>query len=303
MNAIEGIVFNIQRYSIDDGPGVRTTVFLKGCPLSCLWCSNPESIDPMPEVTYRYTSCKRCGTCISACPTGAITLDEAGIHIDRKNCDRCGTCVSVCMPEALKISGKKMSVEEVFKIVKKDIDYYEASGGGLTCSGGEVLSQPEFVAALFRRCREAGIHACADTSGWGSREAMETVLEYCDLVYFDLKHINAAEHKKLCGQSNDLILNNLALIAEEKVPVVLRVPLIPGCNDSKENISAIAETAARFLKDALVHILPYHRYGTNKYRMLDMEYPLEITESPIPEKLDQARKIIESFGLKCEIKN
>jgi len=206
------------------------------------------------------------------------------------------------VPEALKISGKKMSVEEVFKIVKKDIDYYEASGGGLTCSGGEVLTQPEFVAALFRRCREAGIHTCADTSGWGSREAMETILEDCDLVYFDLKHMNAAEHKKLCGQSNDLILNNLALIAEEKVPLVLRVPLIPGCNDSNENITAIAETAARLLKDVPVHILPYHRYGTNKYRMLDMKYPLETTEGSAPEELDRARNIIESFGLKCEIK-
>jgi pyruvate formate lyase activating enzyme len=302
MNALNGIIFNIQRYSIDDGPGVRTTVFLKGCPLCCLWCSNPESINPMPEVAYRYSSCKRCGTCVGACPNGAITLDEDGIHIDRKNCRMCGTCVSVCVPEALKISGKKMSVEEVFKIVKKDNDYYEASGGGLTCSGGEVLAQPEFVAALFQRCREAGIHTCADTAGWGSREAMETILEYCDLVYFDLKHMDAAEHKKLCGQSNELILNNMMLIAEQKVPVVLRVPLIPGCNDSEENITAIAETAARIVKDAPVHILPYHRYGENKYRMLDMKYPLETMETPTAEALERAVKIIESFGFRCEIK-
>jgi pyruvate formate lyase activating enzyme len=299
---MEGIVFNIQRYSIDDGPGVRTTVFLKGCPLNCLWCSNPESINPMPEITYRYTSCKRCGTCVSACTIGAITLDEDGIHIDRTNCNRCGACVSVCVPEALKISGQKMFVDEVFKIVKKDIDYYEVSGGGLTCSGGEILAQSEFVAALFRRCREAGIHTCADTSGWGSREAMETILEYCDLVYFDLKLMDASEHKRLCGQSHDLILNNLALIAEEKIPVVLRVPLIPGCNDSEENITAIAETAARLLKDSPIHILPYHRYGMNKYRMLDLKYPLENTESPASEDLNRAKKIIESFGLKCEIK-
>jgi pyruvate formate lyase activating enzyme len=299
---MEGIVFNIQRYSIDDGPGVRTTVFLKGCPLNCLWCSNPESIDPMPEVTYRYISCKRCGTCVSACPVRAIILDGDGIHIDRKNCNKCGACVPVCMPEALKISGKKMSVDEVFKIVKRDIDYYEVSGGGLTCSGGEVLAQPEFVAALFHRCRDAGIHTCADTSGWGSQEAMETMLEYCDLVYFDLKHMNAVEHKKLCGQSNDLILNNLALIVDEKVPVVLRIPLIPGCNDSEENLTAIAETAARLMPSAPVHILPYHRYGTNKYRMLDVEYPLETTEGPAPEELDRAKEIIESFGLMCEIK-
>jgi pyruvate formate lyase activating enzyme len=299
---MEGIVFNIQRYSIDDGPGVRTTVFVKGCPLNCLWCSNPESIDPMPEVTYRYTSCKRCGTCMGACPIGAISLNETGIHIDRKKCQRCGTCVSVCIPEALQISGKRMTVEEVFKIVKKDVDYYEASGGGLTCSGGEVLAQSEFVAELFQRCRESGIHTCADTSGWGSRDAMDRILEYCDLVYFDLKHMNADEHKKLCGQSNYLILNNLALVAEKRVRLVLRVPLIPGCNVSEENITAIAETAARLVKEAPIHILPYHRYGTSKYRMLDMIYPLETTESSTPEALERAKAIMESFGLQCEIK-
>jgi pyruvate formate lyase activating enzyme len=302
MDVMDGIVFNIQRYSIDDGPGVRTTVFLKGCPLNCPWCSNPESINPMPEITYRYTSCKRCGTCLGACPVRAITLDKDGIHVDRKTCNACGACLAVCLPEALKISGQKMSVDEVFKIVKKDIDYYEVSGGGLTCSGGEVLAQPEFVAALFRRCRESGIHTCADTSGWGSREAMKTILEYCDLVYFDLKLMDATEHKRFCGQSNDLVLNNLSLIAEERIPVVLRIPLIPGCNDSDANITAIAEITARLLKSAPVHLLPYHKYGASKYRMLDIQCPIENIEYAAPEDLDRAKKIIESFGLNCEIK-
>ncbi len=161
---MEGIVFNIQRYSIDDGPGVRTTVFFKGCPLSCLWCSNPESQNPQPEVTYRYTSCKRCGTCVEACPLGIITLEEDGVHIDRKACDKCYKCVEACVPEALRVSGDRMTVDEVFKVVGRDRDFYKVSGGGCTASGGEILMQADFVAELFRRCREESIHTCADTT-------------------------------------------------------------------------------------------------------------------------------------------
>lgn len=298
---MEGIVFNIQRYSIDDGPGVRTTVFVKGCPLSCLWCSNPESLTLMPEVTYRYTACKRCGACVAACPAGAVTLADDGVHINRAICRRCGTCIDACVPEALQMSGRKMSDEEVFKIVRRDIDYYETSGGGVTCSGGEILGQPDFVAAIFERCRAAGIHTCADTSGWGSREAMETILECTDLVYFDLKHMDAAEHKKLCGQSNDAVLGNLALAADRRIPLVVRIPLIPGCNNSEANLRAIGETVARICRNAPIHILPYHRYGVSKYRMLDMPYPLNGVASPTPEELDKARDVLESFGLKCEI--
>lgn len=302
MSAVEGMVFNIQRYSIDDGPGVRTTVFLKGCPLSCLWCSNPESLDPLPEVTWRYTSCRRCGTCVAACPEGAITLTDDGILIDRNGCSRCGSCVAACLPGALALSGRKMTVEEVWSVVKKDRDYYEVSGGGVTCSGGEVLGQPEFVAALFRRCRAEGIHTCADTSGWGSPEAMETVLRESDLVYFDLKHLDPAEHRKLCGRSNGPILRNLELTVARGVPLVVRLPLVPGCNDTDENLAATGALVARLAAGAEVHLLPYHHYGESKYRMLGKEYPLPEVESPAPEALERAKTIIESYGLKCDIK-
>ncbi len=301
MKDIEGIVFNIQRYSIDDGPGVRTTVFLKGCPLTCLWCSNPESRNPLPEVTWRYTSCKRCGTCVKTCPLGLIRLDEDGVHIDRKACNRCGKCIEACVPEALRMSGTKMTVEEVYKVVKRDINFYKASGGGLTCSGGEILSQADFVAALFKRCRKDGIHTCADTSGYGSGKAMEKILTYSNLIYFDLKHMDPVEHEKFCGQSNDLILSNLALAVKKKVPLVIRIPLIPGYNNSDENITAIAKTVAGLIKKARVNILPYHSYGANKYRMIDIKYQLDDVKNPAEEELDRAKKIIESFGLKCEI--
>jgi pyruvate formate lyase activating enzyme len=298
---MDGIVYNIQRYSIDDGPGVRTTVFLKGCPLSCLWCSNPESQNPLPEVTWRYTSCKRCGTCVETCPLQLITLDEDGVHIDRKNCDRCCKCIEACVQEALQMSGKKMTVDEVYDVVKRDADYYKVSGGGLTCSGGEILMQADFVAEIFKRCKGDEIHTCADTSGFGTKEAMERVLAYTDLVYYDLKFMDPAEHKKACGQSNELILSNLALVVEKGIPMVIRVPLIPGYNDSDENITAIAKTVAERTKETPVHILPYHRYGENKYRMIDRKYQLEDLESPTEEELDKAKHIIESFGLKCEI--
>jgi pyruvate formate lyase activating enzyme len=301
MKLKEGIVFNIQRYSIDDGPGVRTTVFLKGCPLSCLWCSNPESQNPQPEVTWRYTSCKKCCTCVKACPLGIIKLDEEGIHIDRKSCNLCGKCIEACVPEALKMSGTKMTVDEVYNVVKRDIDYYNASGGGITCSGGEILVQADFVAALFKKCQTDGIHTCADTSGYGTQKAIEKILTYTDLVYFDMKHMNPVEHKKYCGQSNDLIFNNLSLVIKKKIPLVIRIPLIPGYNDSDENISAIAKTVSKLTKKAVISILPYHSYGSNKYRMIDMKYMLDDVKTPSEDELNKVRQIIESFGLKCEV--
>jgi pyruvate formate lyase activating enzyme len=301
MQEIEGIVFNIQRYSIDDGPGLRTTVFVKGCPLTCLWCSNPESQNPLPEVTWRYTSCKKCGTCVEICPLEIIALGEDGVHIDRESCDRCGKCVEACLTDTLRMSGKKMTVDEVFKVVKRDIDFYKVSGGGVTGSGGEILMQADFIAELFKRCREEEIHTCADTSGFGTKEAMEKILAHSDLVYYDLKQMDPVEHKKQCGQSNDLILSNLSLVVESKVPLVIRVPIIPGYTNSDENIEAIARTVAGLTKEAPVYILPYHNYGANKYRMIDMKYQLDDVKIPTEEELDRAKQIVESYGLKCEI--
>jgi pyruvate formate lyase activating enzyme len=252
-------------------------------------------------VTWRYTSCKSCGTCVKVCPVGAVTLDDNGVRIDREKCTLCEECVKNCVPEALKISGKRMTVDEVFKTVKRDADYYEASGGGVTASGGEILAQADFVAELFRRCREAGFHTNADTSGFGDPAALEKILAYSDLVYFALKHMDPEKHKAYTGVSNELILKNLALVAKKGVPVVIRVPLIPGYNDSDENLHALAGAVRDIAPDASVNILPYHRYGANKYRMVDMVYQLENVPENTQEQLDHAREIIESHGLKCEI--
>ena len=301
MNEIEGNVFNIQRYSIDDGPGVRTTVFMKGCPLTCLWCSNPESQSPLPEISWRYTSCKHCGACAAACPEKAIVLIDDEVSVDRKACKRCGMCVDACLPEALSISGKLMTVDEVFKVVKRDYDYYEASGGGVTASGGEILGQADFVAALFKRCREEGIGTCADTSGFGDRAALEKILEHSDLVLFDLKHMDPAEHERACGRPNDLILSNLEAAVVSDAKIIVRVPLIPDFNTSDEALSAIAEAVRDRTLDAEVNIMPYHRYGANKYRMIGKTYTLDDLREALHQEKTRAKEIFESYGLKCEV--
>ena len=301
MSDLTGIVFNIQRYSIDDGPGVRSTVFLKGCPLTCLWCSNPESQNPVPEVSWRYTSCKQCGTCVGVCQTNSITLNNGEISVDRKTCVRCGKCIEACVPEALSLSGKQMTVDEVFQVVKRDYDYYEASNGGVTASGGEILGQADFVAELFRQCREARIGTCADTSGFGARDALEKILEYSDLVLFDLKHMDPEEHKQACGQSNELILQNLEFAIKSGVKVIIRVPLIPDFNTSDESLSDIAKAVRDKTGDAEVNIMPYHSYGANKYRMIGKEYPLEGLRELMHQEKTRAKEIFEAHGLKCEI--
>jgi len=303
MSKTEGIVFNIQRYSIDDGPGVRTTVFLKGCPLTCHWCSNPESQSYQPEPTWRYTTCKQCGKCVETCPEKAITLEGKEVFVDRKACKRCGKCVDICLPEAMGMSGKKMTAEEVFKVVKRDYDYYEASGGGVTASGGEILGQADFVAELFKICREAGIGTCADTSGFGDSEALSKILEHTDILLFDIKHMDPDEHKRACGQTNELVMSNFDLAVKSGKKLIVRVPLIPDYNTSDEALTAIAAAVKERAADAVqeVNIMPYHSYGANKYRMLGMEYPLEGLRELMHHEKTRAQEIFQQHGLKCEV--
>ena len=298
---IVGTVFNIQRYSIDDGPGVRTTVFMKGCPLKCRWCSNPESQSMERQLRYRFTSCKQCGTCVNVCPNGAITMGEGEVIIDREKCQLCGTCVKKCLYEALTFVGDRITVEKAFKTVRRDKDYYDQGGGGCTCSGGEILMQPDFVAGLFRMCRENGIHTNADTCGLGSRETLLKIMEYADMFYYDLKHMDPVEHKKGTGVDNEIILENLKVIAERGIPTVIRVPVIPGYNDSDENITALAKTVKEIIPYAPINLLPYHKYGASKYKMLGKEYELEDLEPLSQEREDRIVEIIKSFGIECKV--
>jgi pyruvate formate lyase activating enzyme len=300
-----GMIFNILRYTLDDGPGTRSTVFMKGCPLRCAWCSNPESQNYHREVTHRDSFCQKCFKCVEVCEEKAIAVDEDGVYIDRKKCTNCGECVDVCPSTTLQFMGEEKSVDEVFKVLKKDISYYEVSDGGITVSGGEALSQPDFVEELFETCQDAGIHTCLDTSGYGDTSSLEKILAHTDLVYFDLKTVNPLVHQKYIGKSLELILKNLEVVAKSKTPLVIRIPLIPGVNDSDHDITKMAEKAAEIMKEGnllAVHLLPYHRYGYSKYQALDREYGMSGTERPTDEQLQRAKGIIESFGMECEIR-
>ncbi len=296
---IKGAVFNIQGYSIDDGPGIRTTVFLKGCPLKCLWCSNPESQQPYLEVSHSDSLCNKCGQCLTACETKAICIDDAGVHIDRHLCNNCGRCTEVCVPQALRIMGKQMTADELFHEVNKDKQYYQISGGGVTASGGEPLLQAEFVAALFKKCRENDIHTCLETSGFGTEAALDKVLPYTSLVLFDIKHVDATTHRKLTGQSNEPIIRNLEYIISKNIPLIIRAPMIPSYNDSDTEIEDIARLMKKMnLKQ--IHLMPYHKYGVGKYKMLDRQYELaDVNKSEA--RLEEIKAKFESSGIECDI--
>ncbi|MCJ7606081.1 MAG: glycyl-radical enzyme activating protein [Dehalococcoidales bacterium] len=297
-----GTVFNIQRYSLQDGPGIRTTVFLKGCPLRCSWCSNPESQKPFPEIAHRDSLCTRCGRCIDVCALRAIALGAKGVVINRKLCTNCARCVDVCPPAALKVFGEEMSAADVFRQVQKDEEFYRESGGGVTVSGGDPLSQPDFVAALFRYCREKDIHTCIETSGFASIKAWKKVLPHTSLVLFDIKLADTAAHRKWTGQQNGTILRNLGLLVMNGVPVIIRVPLIPGVNDTQAELRNIAGTLACYLKaPGRIDLLPYHQYGLGKYQMLDRKYRLEAIVPQTETAVQNARQLFESYGFKCEV--
>lgn len=300
MSETKGTVFNIQRYSIDDGPGIRTTVFVKGCPLRCPWCSNPESQNPKPELMYRYTACKHCGSCERACPVGAVKLDgEGNVHIDREACTVCGACVEACAADAMQMSGKVLSVDEVMKTIIRDEVYYE-DGGGVTCSGGEILSQADFVAEIFEACQARGIHTNADTSGFGSADAMRKVLAHSDMVFFDMKLMDPEKHAEVMGVPLAPIIENLKIVAESGIETVIRFPLVPGYNDSDENLKAMADCIKEIGLKCRIDVLPYHKYGENKYAGVGMTYPIPEVPENTPANVERAVNTFKEYGLEAE---
>ncbi len=297
--ATTGLVFNIMRYSLHDGPGIRTTVFFKGCPLSCWWCHNPESQWLKPERIYFRERCLMCGTCEAACPEHAIGR-EAGGMVTSEACRLCGTCEKVCPADAREIVGCWMTVEEVVAEVEKDIIFFDESGGGVTFSGGEPLMQPEFLAALLAACRARGLHTTVDTCGMAQRETLLRIAPAVDLFLFDLKLLDPERHEQCAGVRNDVILENLATLARSGRQVIVRFPVIPGINDDGDTVAQmIAFLGPLGLRR--IDLLPYHKIGMDKYHRLKMEYRLDGVEPPSDAHMQALAQRFEGAGFSVRI--
>lgn len=298
-NSDHGILFNIQGYCIHDGPGIRTSVFLKGCPLRCLWCQNPESHSFHPELLFVEERCTGCGRCVEVCPEKAIRLRGKTSQTDRALCKSTGLCAKACPNGARTILGRRAAAAEVFKEIAADSLFYQESGGGITLSGGEPLAQPEFASSILKKCREAGFHTALDTCGYANWTTAVEVMRYVSLVLFDFKHMNPELHKKFTGVSNELILENARKIHHElSIPMRARVTLVPGHNDSPENLEAIARFVAQELsKEIPVHLISYHRLGEAKWERLDKRSATASIGIPGERQLAESCRIFESFGL------
>jgi pyruvate formate lyase activating enzyme len=296
-----GIVFDIKKFSIHDGPGIRTTVFLKGCPLRCWWCHNPEGLAREPDLIIRPSRCIRCGACVEACEQGAISLGDGAASTDRELCVLCGACVEVCYAEAREIVGREMTVAQVMAEIERDVAFYDESGGGATFSGGEPLLQPGFLLALLRVCQEREIHTAVDTCGFAPWEAFEGVREQVDLFLYDLKLMDDARHRQFTGVSNELILGNLQALASQGHAITIRMPVVPGINDDDENVRQLGAFVADLPQVDRVDVLPYHHIGSEKYGRLNRVYGLPETHSPSDEGIARIVRALEGFGLQARI--
>jgi pyruvate formate lyase activating enzyme len=298
---MKAIVTNIQGYSIHDGPGIRTVVFLKGCPLRCRWCANPEGLFPGIQIGFIHNLCTDCGRCFDACPENALTGDGLHHRIDYSKCTACGKCVDACHYKALVRYGSEMSAEEVFTAVRRDKLFYDTSGGGVTVSGGEPLLQAAFVKTLFERCKTDNINTCVETSGFIPASNLLEVLPVTDFLLYDLKHMDLGAHRQYTGQWNDLILSNARLAAEKGADILFRVPLIPGVNTSNTNISATAAFIKALPGQQRVQLMPFHRLGDGKYKALNLENTMRETELMTSEQVEAARQCFENWGVTCSI--
>jgi len=289
----KGLVFSIDRFVAEDGPGLRTTVFLKGCPLCCTWCHSPQSISGKPQLIFYGNRCIRCGACVGACPKDAqyVSQNDRRVHWDL--CDDCGRCAEVCPSNALEIEGRWLSVDEVIETVKRDTVYYRNSGGGVTFSGGEATLQPRFLTECLRRCNELGIHTAIDTCGYVRWPVLEKMLSYIDLFLFDVKHMDSTAHKKLTGVGNELILENLKKLSAAGKSIWIRIPLIPGHNDSESNLQKTAQFVSSLDGVKKITLLPYNDAAGAKYEFIGAVYELEKTEPYLKEKYES---IVEHFS-------
>ncbi len=301
-----GAVFNITKYMLEDGPGIRTVVFLKGCPLRCLWCSSPLCQTMDPSLVYLQYKCISCEACLPACPQQALLLDAGGkIGRNFEKCTHCGTCAKVCPVGAREMRGSTMSVDEVFEKVEKDRIFYRRGNGGVTLSGGEVLMQASFATNLLRRCWDRLIHTAIETCAFGDWEDLRAILTYTNIALIDIKHSDPSIHKRLTGHSNRQIADNIrkaaAYCLELKRSLILRLAVVPGMNDSPENLRGIALFLKGLPGGWELNLLPYHKYGISKYDWLGREYKLLAVGPPSRDRLQEIARYFESFGLLCTL--
>ena len=307
-NVIErkAFIFNKQKYNMYDGPGVRTLVFFKGCPLRCKWCSNPEGLERKYQIMFKPTTCVSCGSCVPVCPQKIHSISSSGEHIiDRSiDCIGCGQCVEACIPDALKVAGEQVPISELLEYVEQDRAFYDQSGGGVTLGGGEVTSQPEAAINLLQACKQEGLHTAIETCGYTKKETILRFAEYVDLFLFDLKHIDPDRHFELTGVRNEMILENLEELVMKRNHVKVRMPMLKGINDSEAEIRGVIEFLKPFREFKNfegIDLLPYHKLGVNKYVQLGMDYPIEGDPSLDDADLDRIEGWIREYDFPVSV--
>ena len=300
---MKGIIFDIQQYAIYDGPGIRTLVFLKGCPLSCIWCHNPESQDPNPQISYFQEKCVKCGKCVDSCPNKALTLTSEGIKRDVKRCNLCGTCIKACPNKVMELVGKEYSIEEVIKIVAADKAFYDNSGGGVTISGGEPTMQYPYLISLLKVLKLNGIQSAIETCGFFNEERLDELLELVDLFLFDIKHVDPEIHEKFTGVKNEKIKKNFKKIVEktESKKIICRIPVIPSFNKDLYVIKGIAGFLNEVNYSNDVHLMPYNKLAKTKYEKVGMGNLYKDMGELSQKELKEISNIFENQGFKVVI--
>lgn len=293
----QGVIFDIKHYAIHDGPGIRTTVFLKGCPLKCRWCANPESQAISPEILFDQDRCTLCGECIRACPGGNIREDGGRRMVDRQKCSGCGRCVEVCVNDAIELSGFSIDLPTLWEKIRDDRVFWERSGGGVTLSGGEPLLQQDFAGEFLDLCRRNGVHTAMETCGQVSETVFARILPLVNLVIMDLKLVDSDRHRTAAGVPNDLIIRNLATLLKSPKDVLVRMPLIPGINNAPGDLKAVGDFLGRARPGVRFELLPYHRLGKKKYEKLGQNFPLNTIAPPTEHQVREALDILSRYHL------
>ncbi|MGQ9677207.1 MAG: glycyl-radical enzyme activating protein [Chloroflexota bacterium] len=300
------VLFDVSRYMIEDGPGIRTAIFFKGCPLRCKWCSNPLGLSPNPQLAYNKRRCVKCLACMVACPQGAISFSDDVLRTNRELCNACGECTRVCPNGARVIVGKRYAVSEILEMVSKDRVFYRRFSGGVTLTGGEVLLQHAAAQKVAGLCRTNMIHTTIETSAYGSWASLLGIVKQCDLVFVDLKHIEPQAHRSLTGVDNGIILENIGNVARFSADngfprLIVRMPIIPGLNDGDETLRRVGQFVGSLPGGVGINLLPYHRLGANKYEMIDLEYEVPDIQVPTREHMLRVKEIVGQYVPSCSV--